>query len=120
MRTDAPSLRSVTPPLSYALRSAAGENPLEGYTPSIPRGYPLTIGTPEFLAYEAEGAAAAAAGAAFVLVAGGLGERLGYSGIKLSLPTDLIDGTCYLELYVRHILALQALSATGGQPQARR
>ena len=31
----------------------------------------------------------------FVLVAGGLGERLGYSGIKLSLETNLCTNKCY-------------------------
>ena len=36
--------------------------------------------------------------AAFVLVAGGLGERLGYSGIKLALPTDLARGACFLQV----------------------
>ncbi|CAE7873335.1 USP, partial [Symbiodinium sp. KB8] len=44
---------------------------------------------------------------AFVLVAGGLGERLGYSKIKVSLPTELTTGTCYLESYIKSILALQ-------------
>jgi UDP-sugar pyrophosphorylase len=27
----------------------------------------------------------------FVLIAGGLGERLGYSGIKISLPVVIIE-----------------------------
>lgn len=42
----------------------------------------------------------AAAQAAFVLVAGGLGERLGYSGIKLALPVESASGKCFLQ--VRH------------------
>ncbi len=50
---------------------------------------------------------AAAGHSAFVLVAGGLGERLGYSGIKLSLPAELATGRCFLQLYIEHILALQ-------------
>ena len=37
-------------------------------------------------------------GAAFVLVAGGLGERLGYSGIKVALPTDLARNACFLQV----------------------
>ena len=45
--------------------------------------------------------------ACFVLVAGGLGERLGYSGIKLSLPIDIGSMTTYLELYCASILSLQ-------------
>jgi len=44
----------------------------------------------------------------FVLVAGGLGERLGFSGIKVALPIDLATGDCYLSRYCQHILALQA------------
>lgn len=40
----------------------------------------------------------AAGSAAFVLVAGGLGERLGYSGIKLALPADSARGACYLQV----------------------
>jgi UDP-N-acetylglucosamine pyrophosphorylase len=39
--------------------------------------------------------------AAFVLVAGGLGERLGYSGIKLALPADLARGACFLQVPAR-------------------
>ena len=43
-------------------------------------------------------------------MAGGLGERLGYNGIKVELPTTLASRVCYLELYVQQILTLQALS----------
>ena len=42
----------------------------------------------------------AAGEAAFVLVAGGLGERLGYSGIKVALPTDLARNACFLQVAV--------------------
>lgn len=40
----------------------------------------------------------AAEHAAFVLVAGGLGERLGFSGIKVALPTDSARGACFLQV----------------------
>ncbi|CAN0437303.1 unnamed protein product [Ascophyllum nodosum] len=50
----------------------------------------------------------AAAKTAFVLVAGGLRERLGYDGIKLALPVEVTTRQRYLELYCKHILALQA------------
>ena len=43
----------------------------------------------------------------FVLVAGGLGERLGYEGIKLELPVELATGKSFLELYVDYVLAVQ-------------
>ena len=62
--------------------------------------------------YEAEGCAAMGA-AAFVLVAGGLGERLGYSGLKLALPTELATWTSYLEFYAKSILALGARCQVG-------
>lgn len=32
-------------------------------------------------------------------MAGGLGERLGYDGIKVALPIDLVTNTTYLEYY---------------------
>lgn len=57
-------------------------NPFEGCTPSVPEGEKLDFGSPHFRELERAGAAAAGA-CAFVLVAGGLGERLGYSGIKV-------------------------------------
>ena len=50
-------------------------------------------GSEEFLALEAVGADAIAE-AGFVLVAGGLGERLGYQGIKASLPAPRRGGSC--------------------------
>ena len=38
----------------------------------------------------------------FVLVAGGLGERLGFSGIKLALPTEMTTETVYIEFYLKY------------------
>lgn len=35
---------------------------------------------------------------------------MGYSGIKVQLPTTLASSKCYLQLYIEQILALQALS----------
>lgn len=44
----------------------------------------------------------------FVLIAGGLGERLGYSGIKINLPVCLIEEDyCYLKYYANYVLACQ-------------
>ncbi|CAK0796270.1 unnamed protein product [Prorocentrum cordatum] len=48
--------------------------------------------------------------AAFCLVAGGLGERLGFPGIKISITAELATGACFLKMYVDFILAFQALS----------
>ena len=44
----------------------------------------------------------------FVLVAGGLGERLGYKGIKIGLPTELLTLRTYIELYIEYILAYES------------
>jgi UDP-sugar pyrophosphorylase len=44
-------------------------------------------------------------GTAFVLVAGGLGERLGFSGIKVALPTELVTGTTYIQYYLKYLEA---------------
>ncbi len=41
-----------------------------------------------------------------MLVAGGLGERLGYSGIKIALPTDLARGACFLQVMPLGLLTL--------------
>ena len=71
----------------------------------MPEGEKLDFGSPRFRELERAGVAAAG-GCAFVLVAGGLGERLGYSGIKLGLPVESASGTCFLQLYIQHILAL--------------
>lgn len=38
-----------------------------------------------------------------MLVAGGLGERLGYSGIKLALPVDSASNKCFLQVGCRHV-----------------
>ena len=51
-------------------------------TLQVPSGEVLTFGDDNFVSLEAAGVKEARS-AAFVLVAGGLGERLGYKGIKV-------------------------------------
>lgn len=46
----------------------------------------------------------------FVLVAGGIGERLKSSNIKISLPIDQISKYSYLKLYLRYIMSYQNIS----------
>lgn len=88
--------------------SADGVNPFDEYEAVVPEGESLQLdGGEGFEAAEQLGLEACAAGTVFVLVAGGLGERLGYSGIKLSLETNLCTNECYLEFYIRYIQALQ-------------
>ncbi|KAG5181643.1 nucleotide-diphospho-sugar transferase [Tribonema minus] len=85
---------------------AEGVNPFEGYPPEMADGEALEFGTPEFEAMEKAGLGVAGQ-TGFVLVAGGLGERLGFNGIKLSLPVETATGRTYLELYAQYILELQ-------------
>ena len=95
--------------------SRLGESRLLGYTPSVPSGHELELGSDAFARYEAAGAEAVG-GCAFVLVAGGLGERLGYSGAKLCLPTELLTRTTYLGLYAQLLRALHSLAPEGAAP----
>ncbi|MED6123477.1 universal stress protein [Stylosanthes scabra] len=92
--------------------SKAGKNPFDGFTPSVPTGETLTFADETFIKYEEVGVQEAQK-AAFVLVAGGLGERLGYSGIKVALPAETTTGTCFLQHYIESILALQEASSQG-------
>ncbi|XP_057974681.1 UDP-sugar pyrophosphorylase [Malania oleifera] len=89
--------------------SKAGKNPFDGFTPSVPTGEVLTFGDDIFINFEEAGVREAKK-AAFVLVAGGLGERLGYNGIKVALPSETTTATCFLQLYIESILALQEAS----------
>ena len=92
--------------------SRDGKNPFEGWTPSVPAGKVVKYGGQEHVELERVGVEEARS-TAFVLVAGGLGERLGYSGIKVELPVEQASETKYLELYVKNILALQNREASG-------
>ncbi|XP_066376441.1 UDP-sugar pyrophosphorylase-like [Miscanthus floridulus] len=89
--------------------SKAGKNPYDGFTPSVPSGEVLNFGDDNFVSLEAAGIKEAR-NAAFVLVAGGLGERLGYKGIKVALPRETTTGKCFLQHYIESILALQEAS----------
>lgn len=99
--------------------SARGDNPFEGLTPSVPEGERLTYGSERFNRLELLGLQQVRR-SAFVLVAGGLGERLGFSGIKLALPLTVVNEWCFLEFYCRSILALQSQSVPGleDEPEA--
>ncbi|KAF3787452.1 UDP-sugar pyrophosphorylase [Nymphaea thermarum] len=89
--------------------SKAGKNPYDGFIPSVPSGEVLSFGDENFMMLEEVGVKEACR-AAFVLVAGGLGERLGYNGIKLALPSESTSGTLFLQHYIESILALQGAS----------
>jgi len=86
--------------------SAAGKNPFEGYTVEVPEGENMQVGSDAFRADERTGMASIQ-NAVFVLVAGGLGERLGYSGIKVELPSETLTCKSFLEVYISSLLAMQ-------------
>ncbi len=91
--------------------SKTGANPYEGYKPIVPSGVRLETesdaGLKSFEEMEELGLQQLA-DSCFVLVAGGLGERLGYNGIKIALPTEIVTETTFLQMYIQHILAFQA------------
>uniref|UniRef100_A0A7S3YN92 UTP-monosaccharide-1-phosphate uridylyltransferase n=1 Tax=Lotharella globosa TaxID=91324 RepID=A0A7S3YN92_9EUKA len=89
--------------------SRSGKNPFEGYKPEVPHGQQLNYTDKNFDEFEIKGINELKS-AGFVLVAGGLGERLGYGGIKVALPLEITTMTCYLKFYIDNILAFQALA----------
>ena len=96
--------------------SKAGVNPLDGWSPAVPEGAWLPFASDTFMDHETDGLKELD-GCSFVMVAGGLGERLGFSGIKVALPWQTTSGQTYLEVYIRSILAMQAAaSAAKGTP----
>ncbi|CAM9236981.1 unnamed protein product [Ectocarpus sp. 6 AP-2014] len=92
--------------------SQEGSNPLSGWKPSVPEGQRLELGSEHYDALEKEGLDQVKH-CGFVLVAGGLGERLGYGDIKLRLPSESCTMTTYLQLYIGQILHLQARYGDG-------
>jgi len=74
--------------------SRQGVNPLEGWIPSVPQGQTFELGTPEYQSTEAVGLEELGS-VGFVLVAGGLGERLGYSSIKVRLQYIPYKRECF-------------------------
>lgn len=85
--------------------SMNGVNPFDNYKPEIPTGVFLKPGEKQFDDYEHAGVQELAK-TGFVLIAGGLGERLGYSGIKIDLPVSTLEPNyCYLKYYAQYALA---------------
>lgn len=88
-----------------------GSNPFEGCIPEQPDKVDLTQLDAEYDRYEALGKAHFDK-TAFVLVAGGLGERLGYGGIKLDIPVEVTETTSYLAHYAANLKAMEARMAS--------
>lgn len=94
--------------------SKNGVNPLHGWSPSVPQGESFELGTDKYCETEKRGMELLS-NVGFVLVAGGLGERLGYNGAKIGLPTESTTGTLYLEYYASYILEVEK-KRTDGKP----
>jgi len=75
--------------------ASAGANPFEGCTPAQPDLVDLSGFGADYDEAESAGLKCFS-GTAVVLVAGGLGERLGYHGIKLDIPVEVTEETSYL------------------------
>ena len=90
--------------------SANNINPYDKFKPEVPKGYYLKPGEVEFDKFEELGMAELAK-TGFVLIAGGLGERLGFSSIKISLPVITIEEDySYLRYYAEYALACKAVA----------
>lgn len=85
----------------------AGGNPFEGFVPQQPDKVDLTAFDATYDHYEALGRKQFGK-TGVVLVAGGLGERLGYNGIKLDIPVEVLETTPYLKHYAACIRAMEA------------
>mmetsp|Transcript_438 Transcript_438/g.1471 ORF Transcript_438/g.1471 Transcript_438/m.1471 type:complete len:583 (+) Transcript_438:178-1926(+) len=90
----------------------SGTNPFEGKTPEVPDGVWLDKGdsgpgSEAYAEYERLGMAEVGK-CAFCLVAGGLGERLGYPGIKIGITAEVTTGVTFIETYAKFILAFQS------------
>ena len=82
-------------------------NHFNDITIKIPDNIPhIEIGTPLFFELEQLGFKKIKE-SVFVLVAGGFGERLGYTGIKIGLQIDLITLRSYIEVYTYFIKAYE-------------
>lgn len=84
----------------------AGANPFDGFTPHQPDTVDLTQFNANYDRYESLGMTHFEK-IAVVLVAGGLGERLGYSGIKLDIPVEVTENTTYLAHYAACLKAME-------------
>jgi len=90
-----------------------GKNPFEGFVPEQPDVVDLTRFDDAYDRYEAIGIAHASK-TAFVMVAGGLGERLGYSDIKPNIPVEVTETTSYLAHYAQGIKAFESRMSVPG------
>lgn len=90
--------------------SANNVNPYDSFKPEVPTGYYLQPGTPQFDELEESGLDELEK-TGFVLIAGGLGERLGFSSIKISLPViTIVEDYTYMQYYAEYALACKEIA----------
>lgn len=90
--------------------SANNVNPYDSFKPEVPTGYYLQPGTPQFDELEESGLDELEK-TGFVLIAGGLGERLGFSSIKISLPViTIVEDYTYMQYYAEYALACKEVA----------
>ena len=88
-------------------KSKSKENNFQDYIIEVPDDIPhLDIGSEEFYELDQLGFNQLK-DTVFVLVAGGLGERLGYKGIKIGLQNELVTLRTYIEVYTDFIKAYE-------------
>ena len=81
-------------------------NPFGDFTPSIPTGFNINVGDQQFLELDKIGMEQIK-DTVLVMVAGGLGERLGYPSIKIGIQTDLITLRPFIQVYIDIIKAYE-------------
>lgn len=99
----------------FLVDSKNNVNPFDNYKPEVPSGVELRVGDKLLEEMEDLGLAELEK-VGFVLIAGGLGERLGYSGIKIGLPVCTIEPNyTYIRYYAQYVKATEerVLAAKG-------
>ena len=87
--------------------SAKKMNSFHDYKIEVPYDIPhIKVGDEEFYKLEKLGFNELK-NSVFVLTAGGLGERLGYDGIKIGLQTELVTLRPYIQIYIESIKAYE-------------
>ncbi|KAH1096806.1 hypothetical protein J1N35_013727 [Gossypium stocksii] len=76
----------------------------------VPTGEVLSLNDDNFIKFKDVGVKEAK-NVAFVLIAGGLSERLGYNGSTVALSAETTTRACFLQLYIESILVLQEASS---------
>lgn len=91
----------------FLVDSKNNVNPFDNYKPEVPIGVELHAGDSLMDEMEQLGMQELEK-VGFVLIAGGLGERLGYSGIKIGLPVCTIEENySYIKFYAQYVIAFR-------------